>query len=100
MSGEIRYNVSGMRGQAEKLKTLGDNLRDEAARMTTIIGQLEGNWSGEEYNTFINEYETFKGHQDNFAEMIIAFGTYIENTATRAEEADTEMSQKASNLIG
>lgn len=100
MAGEIRYNVTGMREQAQKLKTLGDSLQDEAERLHTIIGNLEGNWSGEEYTTFLNEYETFKGHQENFAQMVVTFGTYIDTTATRAEEADSEMSKQAANLIG
>lgn len=100
MSGEIRYNVLGMKDQAQKLKTLGDTLRDEADRMNSILGQLEGNWSGEEYTTFLSEYETFKGQQENFAQMVSLFGEYVESTAIRADEADTEMAKQAGNILG
>jgi len=100
MAGEIRYNVTGMRAQAKKLNDLGESLRDEAQRLHTIIGNLEGNWSGEEYSIFLSEYEVFKGHQENFAQMVVAFGDYIDNTATRAEESDSEMAKQAGNLMG
>lgn len=96
---EIKYNVEAMRQQAQEVVNLAGDLRDEASNMNNIIGELDAEWAGKEYQNFVEEYEQFKGFQENFAATVEGLGKYIELSANRAETADTEGSSAVENLI-
>lgn len=96
---EIKYNVEAMRVQSQEIINLAGELREEANNMNTIIAELGAEWAGKEYESFVEEYEQFKGFQESFALTVEGFGKYIEASADRAETTDTEASASAENLI-
>lgn len=94
-SNVIRYTVDEMRQKASELEALSQEVEDEANTMKTLIDGLNSDWAGDEYQKFIAQYDSFRGHQENFAEAIAAFGKYLKLAADRSEDVD---SQAASNL--
>ena len=89
---EIKYNVEAMKQQAQEIIALAGELRDEANNMNTIIGELDAEWAGKEYQNFIEEYEQFKGFQESFAVTVEGFGKYIDTSADRAASLVTRSS--------
>lgn len=90
---DITMTYSSLTEAAGKVNTAKEDLAQVISNLDSAVGALEGNWSGESYNAFVNAWKDSKPTMDRLKEAVGNFAPELNKAV--ADQQETEAGRAA-----
>lgn len=95
---DITMSYSSLQEAAGKVNTAKGDLEQVISFLTSAVSALEGTWSGESYNAFVNAWNESKPTMERLKEAVGNFAPELNNAVTRQQETEAMSSVRMENL--
>ncbi|MCC8162187.1 MAG: WXG100 family type VII secretion target [Lachnospiraceae bacterium] len=84
----IRVTATQLKAQAEELRTLNSQFKDQVTELETCETNLAGMWEGEARDAFHNAFNSDKTQMTNFYTLIEQYVAKLLTIAAKYEQAE------------
>lgn len=95
---DVTMTYSSLETTAKKVETAKKNLDDVIANLTNAVTALEGKWSGESYQAFVNAWNESKPTMQKLAEAVANFAPELRKAVSLQQETERQNASAMSNV--
>lgn len=95
---DVTMTYASLETAANNVNTAKADLDQVIAMMTNAVSALDGNWSGESYNAFVEAWQTSKPTMEKLSEAVGKFAPELTNAVTAQREREQSAASAMKNL--
>lgn len=95
---DVTMTYSSLETAAGQVNTAKGDLEQVIQFLTSAVSALEGNWSGESYNAFVNAWNESKPTMQKLAEAVGNFAPELNRAVQMQQETEAANANAMNNL--
>lgn len=95
---DITMSYGSLQEAAGKVNTAKSDLEQVISFLTSAVAALEGNWSGESYNAFVNAWNESKPTMERLKEAVGNFAPELNNAVASQQETEAGSAARMQGL--
>lgn len=93
MSGQIRISPEVLQSRATEYGRASNDVRTVLLNLTRLQDTLRGEWEGQAFQGFDNQFNELKPKVQQFAELLQQINTQLDKTAQAMAQHDQDLSR-------
>lgn len=94
----VTMNYESLQTAATNVRSAQTDIQEVITKLTNAVNALQGNWSGDSYEAFLNAWQSSKPTLQKLAEAVGAIAPELEKTVAEQITKEGESAQRMSGV--
>lgn len=87
----IQVTPERLNSEAERLLKLKSRQENEMTRLRSVVNNLEGQWKGNAYIAFVEEFNAMQNSFRSFSSLLESYADLMKSSANQLQQTDKNM---------